>query len=155
MGCLWANVLIFFSEVSTSKINFIEMKYTHIIIIALLFQACSKSDAPTKSDGKEEVIPVFTNIPDPNFEKALVEQKLDTVLDAKVRTANIMNIEQLFLDRAGITNMTGIQAFKNLKNLSVNKNTDLKTLDVTQNTKLTNLCISDCDISTIDISENT
>lgn len=128
-------------------------------MLALLLQACSKSDSVTQLSPKPEVkpepIPLFTDIPDANFEKALIERKLDTVLDAKVRTANIMYIEQLFLDQEGITNMTGIQAFKNLKNLSVYQNYDLKTLDVTKNTKLTNLCISDCDISTIDISKNT
>jgi hypothetical protein len=137
------------------------MKYIYVIILALFFQGCSKSELATKSsvpekpEVKQETIPVFTDIPDQNFEKALIERKLDTILDAKVRTVNILYIEQLFLDRAGITNMTGIQAFKNLKNLSVYQNYNLKTLDVTQNTKLTNLCISDCDISTIDISKNT
>lgn len=131
------------------------MKYYHIFIAALLFQACSKSDSAAPDAPKPDPIPVFTAIPDENFEKALIAKKLDTVLDAKVRTVNIMNIEQLFLDGAGITNMTGIQAFKNLKNLSVYQNYNLKTLDVTKNTKLTNLCISDCDISTIDISQNT
>lgn len=131
------------------------MKYLYIFIAALLFQACSKSDSGSPSAPKQEPLPVFTSIPDVNFEKALIDKKLDTILDAKVRIANIINLEQLFLDQAGILNMTGIQAFKNLKNLSVYKNANLKTLDVTQNTKLTNLCISDCDISTIDISQNT
>jgi hypothetical protein len=100
-------------------------------------------------------VPEFTSIPDSDFEKALIALGIDDAIDGKIRTANAITVESLVLKAKSITDMTGIQAFTNLKKLDLYQNYGLKSLDVSKNTKLTFLCISECDITTIDISKNT
>ena len=56
-----------------------------------------------------------TYIPDDNFEQALIDAGYDNVLDNFVITDNIVNVEQLLLDFKGISDLTGIEAFTNLK----------------------------------------
>jgi hypothetical protein len=48
-----------------------------------------------------EVLPQWTTIPDPNFEKALVAMGLDDVVDGRSRTNNLLSVEQLIITTPG------------------------------------------------------
>ncbi|CAA9198462.1 hypothetical protein FLA105534_02119 [Flavobacterium bizetiae] len=96
-----------------------------------------------------------TAIPDPKFEDKLIALGIDSgEKDGKVATANINAIVKINLDNSEIKNLTGIQDFISLKNLSL-RNNQLSTLDISKNTELTNLDISVNQLASIDISKNT
>ncbi len=96
----------------------------------------------------------FTAIPDANFEQALIDLGHDDIIDGQVLTANIINVTELFLSGLGIQNMTGIQDFASLIELSVGEN-QITTINVSQNLALEFLIIAENPISAIDISNNT
>ena len=61
----------------------------------------------------------MTNIPDINFERELIAIGLDRVIDGRVITGNIFDVESLELHSKGITSLTVIQDFKGLKSLDL------------------------------------
>ncbi|WP_338841597.1 T9SS type A sorting domain-containing protein [Flavobacterium ginsenosidimutans] len=124
----------------------------------------------------------YTLIPDEKFEDKLISLGIDRDgKNGKVNTESIIDVETLDLAETGISDLTGIQDFKNLKTLKCNgspytgngplakvdlsKNTkltevnlnynQLETLDVSQNTSLTSLNIGSNKLTTIDLSKNT
>lgn len=76
-----------------------------------------------------------TDIPDSAFEQALIDLSYDDVIDGKVITADIAEINSLVLNDKGLSDLTGIQDFKLLDNLWVNDN-GIASLDVSSNTLL-------------------
>ncbi|MFC6876012.1 leucine-rich repeat domain-containing protein [Flavobacterium myungsuense] len=65
----------------------------------------------------------YTLIPDANFEQALIAQGYDSgAIDGKVLTANINKLTYLNVDVKSIFDLTGIQDFVALTNLSCNNN---------------------------------
>ncbi len=92
-----------------------------------------------------------TVIPDANFEQALIDLGLDTILDGMVLTSNINAVDSLSVSHKNIANLTGIEDFDALTfllcgsnqmdslNLSMNQN--LKYLDC-QGNPLTKLILS-------------
>lgn len=137
----------------------------HYVLIAFLFFAsCRSEESESKQSNTTitEVLPEFTSIPDPTFEKILISIGLDNILDGRIRTQNALNYTGgLDLSNpnptttAGILDMTGIQAFRNIIWLNVYDNRNLKELDVSKNTKLISLTVSNTDVSTLDISKCT
>ncbi len=117
----------------------------------------------------------YTEIPDANFEKALIDKGIDIgVIDGKVLTANVSGVKSLTVDFANISDLTGIQDFSSLtflscvanklNSLDVSKNLSLivlgcfsnqiTSLDVSKNIALTNLSCSDNLITSLDLTKN-
>lgn len=94
-----------------------------------------------------------TNIPDINFERELIALGLDRVIDGKVITGNIVDVESLKLIKKGIENLTGIQDFKGLKNLEVDGNL-LTNINLDSNLNLMELTVSENRLKMLDLSGN-
>jgi len=93
--------------------------------------------------------------PDQNFTNALYEENVDINRDGFFDEKEYLTIEKLRLTRKSITDITGIEKFKNLKELSINENyiTDFSPLQ--KLSKLQTLAITlNPKISEIDLSEN-
>jgi hypothetical protein len=80
---------------------------------------------------KEEVInppSEYVNIPDKNFEKALIQLKIDNVQDGKILRASLLKVTSLSMSGYGkntsdkIKDLTGIGEFVNLKILNFDYN---------------------------------
>ena len=86
--------------------------------------------------------PGFTAILDTVFEGKLISLGYDTVLDGKVLTSNIINIDSLDISSNyifdGIYDLTGLEDFINLTYLDCKRN-PVSTIDVSQNAQLTHL----------------
>ncbi|MGO2295138.1 MAG: T9SS type A sorting domain-containing protein [Psychroflexus halocasei] len=111
----------------------------------------------------------ITSIPDSEFEQALIDQNIDSdgIINGQVLTSDIENLNDLDLGlnsgTYAITDLTGLQDFAQLKNLTIDhlylSNNDLS-LDLTANTMLESLIMiggDDAfthDIEIIDLSEN-
>ncbi len=97
----------------------------------------------------------LTNVPDDNFEQALIDLGYDTApLDDYVPTANIESVTFLDVGNKNIADLTGIEDFVALTELRCNNN-QLTTLDVSNNTALTKLNCTYNQLTTIDVSNNT
>lgn len=95
-----------------------------------------------------------TAIPDPKFEDKLIALGIDSgVKDGKVATANIIEITTLNLDNSEISDLTGIQDFISLKELSARTNL-IKDGDFSKNTTLTNLDVTSNKFTSINVSQN-
>nr|WP_315156265.1 T9SS type A sorting domain-containing protein [uncultured Flavobacterium sp.] len=96
----------------------------------------------------------FTLIPDLNFERKLIELKLDSgAPDGKVLTEDINKIKSLNVSFSSIKDLTGIQNFVSLNALYCDVN-QLTTLDLSKNVALVKL---ECDINnltTLELSKN-
>lgn len=90
---------------------------------------------------------------DPAFEKIAVTL-CDLDGDGKVSRAEALNLETLDITDKGITDLTGIEWFTNLRILNCSENSSLKTLDISSNTALEELNCRSCKITNLDISKN-
>jgi hypothetical protein len=126
------------------------MKKYFSILALICCWACS-DDAETEQPAPPQE--ARTQIPDANFEAALVAQDLDDVVDGSVRTAAIEFITDLNLDDSEIEDLSGIGDFKALVNLSL-RNNDLSSLDVSNNTSLLFVWAENNQISTLRIGTN-
>lgn len=97
----------------------------------------------------------FTLIPDPNFEDILIKNEIDTDgKNGKVLTKSIAALTQLYVSSNSISDLTGIQDFKNLEVLNCEDN-NLKSLDISKNILLTSLYCGKNQLTTLDASKNT
>ncbi|MCB0375253.1 MAG: T9SS type A sorting domain-containing protein, partial [Sinomicrobium sp.] len=82
----------------------------------------------------------YTQIPDPNFEQALIDQAIDSegLLNGLVLTSDISGIISLDVYNLGIMDMTGIEDFASLVNLRCDANL-LTSLSVSSNSNLRRL----------------
>ncbi|UCE93944.1 MAG: hypothetical protein JSV73_01240 [Flavobacteriaceae bacterium] len=94
-----------------------------------------------------------TYVPDDNFEKALVDLGLDRLMDDYVFDLYVADVDELDLSGLGIKDLTGIEAFTNLKELNCSNN-ELSTLDLTKNIRLESLNCSNNELSTLDLTKN-
>lgn len=90
---------------------------------------------------------------DPAFEKIAVTL-CDLDGDGKVSRAEALNLETLDITSKGITDLTGIEWFTNLRVLNCSENSSLKTLDISSNTALVELNCHRCKITNLDVSKN-
>lgn len=145
-----------------SKIKIKRMKkIIPALFIATLFLSCDKD----KLQKVEQVVPqplvpavsqpveTHTLIPNVKFEQALIELGIDDILDGKILNAKAETVTSLRIDHKGIEDVTGLSAFKNLTLLSLWNNA-FTTIDVTKLTRLQILILSECPVSTIDLSKN-
>lgn len=68
------------------------------------------------------------NFPDPNLKARLIQLNIDTNNNGEIEQAEVVNINYLNLSNANISNLSGLEYFTNLWQLSVNENTTLTTL---------------------------
>ena len=96
----------------------------------------------------------LTFVPDDNFEQALIDLGYDTApLDDFVLTANIETVTDLDVSSLGIIDITGIEDFVSLANLSCQSN-QLTSLDLTQNINLVSFIGSQNQLTTVNINNN-
>lgn len=95
-----------------------------------------------------------TIIPDPSFEQALIDYNIDTNgLNGNILNSDAEAIETLNIFNKNITNLTGIEAFVNLKYLYCYFN-NVEILNLENNLQLEVLDIENNSIQNIDISNN-
>lgn len=97
----------------------------------------------------------YTLIPDPNFEKALIDLGIDSgTIDGRVLKANVSGVTFLDVRSRNITDLTGIQDFLALTTLYCFGN-KLTHLDVSENTVLENLECQSNLLTNLDLTKNT
>ncbi|CAM1360559.1 exported hypothetical protein [Tenacibaculum sediminilitoris] len=94
-----------------------------------------------------------TYVPDDNFEQALIDLGHDDVLDNYVVTANISSLKSLNVASKNITNLTGIEDFTSLEDLTIFFN-QITSLDLSNNRALINLSANNNELSNLNLSEN-
>lgn len=95
-----------------------------------------------------------TNLPDANFEQALINLGYDNGSpDGVVLTANIDTITILDVSNKNISSLVGIEDFTSISILKCNNN-NLTALNITQNPNLTTLYVSTNNLSNIDVTQN-
>ena len=103
---------------------------------------------------KKEIEPNIVIIPDDNFLNALIELGVDTNGDGVISPAEAEVITSLNVSEDSISDMTGIEAFVNLKSIDCRYN-QLTSLDVSNNSVLEDLYCSENQLTTLDVSNNT
>ena len=78
---------------------------------------------------------LFTYVPDDNFEQALINLGVDSLIDDYVGTAGIDTITYLYISNRGISDLTGIEDFISLRGLFCYSN-QLTFLDLSNNSQL-------------------
>jgi len=96
----------------------------------------------------------YTLIPDTNFEAKLIALEIDDTADGKVLTSNINTLNTLDVSNSSITDLTGIQDFTALINLTCSYN-QLTSLDVSKNTQLKSVYSINNKLTSLDVSKNT
>lgn len=96
---------------------------------------------------------IFTLIPDPNFEQALIDLNYDDILDGQVLTTNIQNVIELNVANKNIADLTGIQDFSDLEILSC-QNNNLSQLNISGNATLNTLFCFENELISLDTSSN-
>ena len=95
-----------------------------------------------------------TEIPDPNFEQALIDLGFDTApINGSVPTANISGVTSLDVSNNNITDLTGIEDFIALTDLACESN-QLTSLDVSNNTALATLNCGYNQLTSLEVSSN-
>src|SRR5690606_16873904 len=96
-----------------------------------------------------------TQIPDPNFEQALIDLGIDSdgTLNGQVLTSDINTIVELDVRFRNINNLTGIEDFTALEDLNIRGN-NLTSIDISQNTLLRVLICNTNPLITMNLSNN-
>ena len=93
-------------------------------------------------------------IPDINFEKKLISLGIDSgIPDGKVLNINVDTIRELDLRDSSISDLTGIEAFINLRSLDASRN-NVTDINLSQNKKIYNLKIDNNKLTNLDLSSN-
>ena len=96
----------------------------------------------------------YTYVPDDNFEQALIDLGYDDILDNYVVTDSISGVTSLNVYSKSISDLTGIEAFVALNELTCGTN-PLGEVDLSNNTALTSLSIGLSQLTSLDLSNNT
>ena len=97
-----------------------------------------------------------TNIPDPNFEQALIDLGIDSdgIVNGQVLTSDIETVTSLNINNKGIQDLTGIEEFAALEILDVSSN-QVQSLTFSQNLALKELIFDhSLWLTEIDVSNN-
>jgi len=96
-----------------------------------------------------------TLIPDPNFEQALIDFKIDsdTIINGWILTSEINTLTELNVFNCNIDSLNGIEDFDSLRILNCSNNR-IRSIDVSENIKLSNLDCSSNLLDNLDVSEN-
>jgi len=124
------------------------------LLLSTLLLSCDNDELQIVEQVTPQPVETHTLIPNVKFEQALVELGIDDIVDGKILNAKAEAVTTLKVEHKGIEDVTGLSAFKNLTFLSL-WNNKFTTIDVTKLTKLQILVLSECPVSTIDLSKNT
>lgn len=94
------------------------------------------------------------NIPDAHFLKTLISLGIDTNHDSIIQMSEATGIRSLNVSSAGISDLSGIEAFTNLDTLDCSSN-QLPSLDLSKNIRLVSLYCAINKLTTLDLSKNT
>jgi hypothetical protein len=94
------------------------------------------------------------SIPDDNFLTALRDVLVDANNDGLIQISEAKQVTSLDIDNKDISDLTGIEAFTNLKHLNCSSNM-LSTIDLTKNKALEYLDCSFNALETLNVSQNT
>lgn len=92
----------------------------------------------------------YTNIPDANFELALLNLGYDFVIDGVVETLAIDTVTELQINGEEISDLTGIEEFIALQSLFCYDN-NITSLNLVNNTQLFEITCSDNQLTSIDL----
>lgn len=97
---------------------------------------------------------LYTTIPDANFEAALETLGYDDISgDGQVPTLNIYRIEHLDIEDEGISDLTGLEDFRDLIYINC-KDNSITSVDLTNNLKLEAFKGDENQFTTVDFSKN-
>ncbi|WP_405562994.1 ELWxxDGT repeat protein [Polaribacter sp. Asnod6-C07] len=97
----------------------------------------------------------YIRIADENFERGLINNNFDTVLDGYILASTANSIETLQLASLNIVDLSGLEEFTSLKVLNIDNNL-LTSIDLTNNTQLNSLIIrNNPELDRLDLSQNT
>ena len=143
------------------------LKDTNYVITNLPFATDIKGSIVAK-DGKggvtvspfnAAILSEYINIPDVNFEKALIAGKIDDIVDGKILRSKVIPVRELNINHSStsggkIQDLSGIESFVNLLSLYCRSHNLIK-LDMSNNTKLEQLVCDSNRIVTLDVNRNT
>jgi len=110
--------------------------YNYLGILCFLFLMSCSTDSDSEQDAMQTPQePPTTSISDAAFEQALIDLNFDEELDGVVLNSRIEIITNLTLDEKGISDLSGIENFRDLENLNVRRN-NLNSVNVSSNKKL-------------------
>lgn len=95
----------------------------------------------------------IVNIPDANFKAELIFNGVDTNADGEIQESEALEVSNLNLFGAYISDITGVQAFSNLLYLNCSNN-QITNLDVSQNTNLVVLWCYNNAFASLDVTQN-
>jgi type IX secretion system substrate protein len=98
----------------------------------------------------------ITQIPDPNFEQALIDLGIDSdgIVNGQVLTSDVENVTSLNVTSKGIHDLTGLEDFVALENLNVSSNM-MTSLSLVNNINLKELIFNTShNLVDIDVSNN-
>jgi Leucine-rich repeat (LRR) protein len=95
--------------------------------------------------------PLF--IPDVNFEQSLIDQGYDTdnTINGQIKIIDALQVTQLDVNSLSISDLTGIEGFKNITILNCSMN-EISSIDLSNNIDLISLNVSDNLLSSLDLS---
>lgn len=142
--------------------NYSLKKAALLALFPAIFFACdnkSEDPIPTPDPDPEPAIKTPVAVPDAAFESFLIRQGIDK--DDEINQQFYLEdaLEVTFMYIFGdeldeeITDLTGIEAFKNLKDLTL-WDSSIKTIDLSNLTKLEDLAIANNPLEQIDLSAN-
>ena len=120
-------------EANIGTISNVKVKDLNINFEIDLTEICQNSLEGDKDENYQEN---KTFIADIEFEKYLIEEGFDDIVDNYVLTSNIVPVEQIDAQERNISSLIGIEDFENLKYLSAGRNNISGVLDFSLNTKL-------------------
>ena len=121
------------------------MKNILLFAVIILFSACKT----------KEVSPTFANIPDANFEKYLIDEKIDKdgVVNGRMNLDDAKGVTEIYVSQRQIKSLAGIEAFIDLQILYCSDN-QLAVLDVSKNINLQTLDCFANQLTVLDVSKN-
>jgi len=133
-----------------------------LLASAVILCGCiSKTESPASevantekiAEVKTEIAINATNFPDPGF-RAHVAAEIDKNKDGILAPEEAAEIKELYLAKAGISSLQGIEFFAALETLDCSNN-QLAALDISKNTKLVQLQCFENQLTGLDVKNNT
>jgi len=135
--------------------NRIIILYKILVITCFLFVSCSSDN-----EIPDPVNDIYLSIPDTRFETILINTGIDTdgvvnqqMLKKDAEKVNTLNLNFVSKEKGEISNLTGIEGFRNLKKLSAVQNS-LTNIDLSANSLLDTIYLMGNYITSIDLSNN-